>query len=71
VKVAGTHLERADTLVRELKSMECESHYEDADVHLIVAQDGSVQASPSVLCCEPFRTKVRTGIEEHNSKLRR
>jgi hypothetical protein len=70
MKVLGHHLERADSLVRQLEEMECDEHSDLADVHLIIAQDGSVQGQPNVVCCEQFRAAVRNAIDAHNAQRR-
>jgi hypothetical protein len=67
VKVTGSHLERADSLVRQLESMECEEHAELSEVGLIVAQDRSAQTQLIVLCCDAFRSKVTATIDVYNS----
>jgi hypothetical protein len=70
MKVLGSHLERAISLVRQLQRLECASHSDRADVHLIVAQDGSVQCSPNIVCCHEFASTVRDVVEAHNAQFR-
>jgi hypothetical protein len=70
VNVDGTHLERAPSLVRDLKGLECDDHFELADVYLIVAEDGSVQAQHAVHCCVKFRATAQKTIDDHNEAIR-
>ena len=67
MKVEGTHLERVPSLVRNLEELECSERFDLADVRLIVAEDGSVQWSPNIPCCEELRATVRETIEAHNA----
>jgi hypothetical protein len=71
VNVHGTHLERAPSLVRTLKELECSEHSDLADIHLIVAEDGSVQSQHAVHCCTKFRAKVQETLDAHNEAVRR
>ncbi len=70
MKVLGSQLERANGLVRQLEQSECGDHSDLPEVHLIVAQDGSVQYSLNVVCCEQFRSTIREAVEVHNAKFR-
>ncbi len=70
MNVDGTHLERAPSLVRNLKELECSEHFDLADIHLIVAEDGSVQSQHAIHCCEKFRATVQEAIDAHNDAVR-
>jgi hypothetical protein len=71
VKVDGSHLERAPSLVSNLRELECSEHFDLADVYLIVAEDGSVQSQPAIHCCAEFRATVQETIDAHNEAVRR
>ena len=62
MQVIGSHLERVPALIGRLEALECDSHDEVPEVHLIVAEDGSVQFALNVGCCEEFRSIVRRVI---------
>jgi hypothetical protein len=70
MNVVGAHLERSNALVRQLDQLECVEHNQLPEVHLIVAQNGSVQYSLDVTCCDHFRSNVRDVIDRHNAPLR-
>jgi len=69
MNVFGSRLEKASSLVAQLRELECADHLEPADVHLIVAQDGTAQWSANIPCCQGFRDAVQRTLELHNDVL--